>query len=538
MIRPAAAVKRSLIFVHRWLGVALSILFTLWFVSGIVLMYWGFPEVTTNDRLSRSPRLTEQQIKIAVEVAAATIGEEPGTQIELTTFDGRPVYRFSGPRGDGRTGAKPDCGALPPTLVFADDGSQPGSVDAGTVDRAAAVWTARALADVTKVSITEVDQWTVAGGLRNMRPLFKYSWPDGEQVYVNGATAEVVQYTTTASRFWAYLGAIPHWLYFTPLRQHQERWFATVVWSSLMGTIAALIGVIVAIWMYSPKKRYRQAGAPTSIPYRRWKRWHTIAGLLFGVATTTWAFSGLLSMGPFPLVDWFTELTVPVAANVSAAAQAGRGRRSAGAPRIEEALRGQRPPLLAYAAKPVSEAIGSIPDFEVKQVQYTSFGGEPVYIAADDHGGTRVVPVHGVPARQFDAARVMAMVREALGSDLSELRVMNEYDAYYIDRRGDRPLPVIYARLSDPVGTRYYIDLATARVVGTYSRRGWINRWLYHWPSFPRLPVALQAPSAMGHCCYLADAGRYGAVRDVSRAGMAGTCAEAGRVDAVADAAE
>jgi len=41
-------------------------------------------------------------------------------------------------------------------------------------------------------------------------------------------------------------------------------------------------------------------------------------------------------------------------------------------------------------------------------------------------------------------------------------------------------LPVIYARLNDRVGTRYYIDPKTARVVGTYSARGWVNRWLYH----------------------------------------------------------
>ena len=34
--------------------------------------------------------------------------------------------------------------------------------------------------------------------------------------------------------------------------------------------------------------------------------------------------------------------------------------------------------------------------------------------------------------------------------------------------------------MNDAVGTRYYIDPKTARVVGTYSARGWVNRWLYH----------------------------------------------------------
>jgi hypothetical protein len=30
------------------------------------------------------------------------------------------------------------------------------------------------------------------------------------------------------------------------------------------------------------------------------------------------------------------------------------------------------------------------------------------------------------------------------------------------------------------VGTRYYVDPGTATVVGQYSARGWVNRWLYN----------------------------------------------------------
>ena len=35
-------------------------------------------------------------------------------------------------------------------------------------------------------------------------------------------------------------------------------------------------------------------------------------GAVFGVFTLTWAFSGLLSMGPFPVMDRLTALVVPV----------------------------------------------------------------------------------------------------------------------------------------------------------------------------------------------------------------------------------
>src|SRR6185295_258090 len=115
------------------------------------------------------------------------------------------------------------------------DGSEAGEVDSAMIDRAAAAWVGRDVAEATKTSVEEPDQWTLSSDLRGLRPLFKYSWPDGQQIYVDGNTADVVQYTTTSSRLWAYLGAIPHWLYFTPLRVQQGPWFSIIVWSSVVG---------------------------------------------------------------------------------------------------------------------------------------------------------------------------------------------------------------------------------------------------------------------------------------------------------------
>jgi PepSY-associated TM region len=460
MPRGSALIKRSLIFVHRWLGVALSALFLLWFVSGIVMMYWTYPEVTPQDQLRRSPPLDPARIHLNGEEAAAVLGGEfAPAQLSLTMFDGRPVYRIAWEgRRRGRGGDS--------TMVYADDGSERELVDAGMMDRAAAQWAGKPVNEATRQSIEEVDQWTV-GGLRTLRPLFKYSWPDGQQVYVNGRTAEIVQYTTTASRFWAYLGAIPHWLYFTPLRKHPPEWTSVVVYSSLIGTVAALMGVVIGVWMYSPAKRYRVAGAATSIPYRGWKRWHTIVGLVFGLVTATWAFSGLLSMGPFPIMDRLTDLTVAAEPTEPA-------------PDFEGALRGPELAFSVYAPKHPREAIAELKDFEVKELEYTAFDGQPMYLASNGHGDTRIVPVNGAARPSLAPDDVMRVLRQAAGSALSEMRLIDEYDAYYLDRRRERALPVIYVRLNDAIGSRYYIDPATARVAGTYSARNWVSRWLYH----------------------------------------------------------
>ena len=471
--------KRLLIVVHRWLGVALAAVFLLWFVSGIVMMYWTFPDVSATDRLERAPALRADSIALTPEAAYAALGRgEPPGNVRLTTFDGRPVYSFGvGGFGGGGT-----------SVVYADNGAEQLFVDEAMLDRAAAAWSGRPASEARKELVEEVDQWTV-GEARGRLPLLKYEWPDGQQLYVDEHTAEIVQYTTTSSRFWAYLGAIPHWFYFTPLRKHGPEWFSTVVWSSLVGTVAALMGVVIAIWMYSPRKRYRYAGAPTAIPYRGWKRWHTILGLVFGVVTTTWTFSGMLSMGPFPITDRLVALTVPEDSPPDDEAPAPRRRGGRGAS-PERALRGNASFAFAAYARTPADAVASLEGFEVKEIEFTTFAGEPVYVASNGDGDTRIVPMSGPPKDRFDADEVMRVVREAAGDRLAELRVMEEYDAYYLDRHGERPLPVVYARMNDAVSSRYYIDLGTARVVGQYNARNWVSRWLYrglHSLDFPWL---------------------------------------------------
>ena len=249
-----------------------------------------------------------------------------------------------------------------------------------------------------------------------------------------GETGEVVQYTTTASRLGAYVGAIPHWLYFTPLRKHGPNGAG---WSSgprASAPIAAILGIVIGIWMYSPSKRYRNAGAATSIPYRGQKRWHTIFGLIFGLGAATWAFSGMLSMDPFP-----SRRRQPAAGAAAAAAA------------IPQALRG------AVAAGGVcgqASARGAGADrrsLPVKELELTSFAGEPVYLATLGGGDTRVVPLGGSAASRVRSAADHRRRDEGGGPAAAWPRsaLLEQYDAYYLDRRRQRPLPVILARLND-----------------------------------------------------------------------------------------
>ncbi|HEY1239516.1 MAG TPA: hypothetical protein VGF16_03120 [Bryobacteraceae bacterium] len=416
------------------MGAMFCLPFAWWFVTGMFMMYWDYPEVREADRLERAQALDGSRVRVAPQEALTRLnaGQVPRS-VQLQMFDGRPVYRFGFGYGDQR-------------LVHADDGTEIAEFPPELLRRVAAQWTGRpaTMARFEGV-LTSEDQWTVAGSFRALRPLRKYSWPDGQEVYVSEATGAVEQYTTRSMRVGAYFGAIPHWLYFTPLRKNGRLWSRVVITASALSTVAAVFGVIAGIWMYMPGR---------GVPYKGWKRLHMILGLLFGVIACTWAFSGMLSMEPFPI----------------------EGRSGENAGRIAAALRGKRPALEAFDAKQPRQALAEAS--EVKELEFTSFAGEPVYLAKRGALRSRVIPVRGAASDEFDWREIARVAEKA--APLVEARPMSEYDAYYLNRRHERPLPVVLLRLGDADNTRYYIDTHTARIVGGYASDGWMSRWLYH----------------------------------------------------------
>src|SRR5215467_5956627 len=245
--------KQTLIFVHRWLGVVLCLLFLLWFPSGFVMMYWDYPSVRPADRPAHLAALDPATIRFSPAEAAAKAEVDATGSVRLTTFAGRPIYRFGG-RGDS-------------AVVYADTGEEQIEITQNDVARIAEMWSGQSVKAARVEAVEQSDQWTLQIRVRDLQPLWKFSWPDGQQLYVSEATGDVIQYTTTGSRVGAYLGAIPHWLYFTPLRRNGPMWNKVVVWSSGIATIVALLGLIVGVWMYSPRKRYRRAGVPVAITY-------------------------------------------------------------------------------------------------------------------------------------------------------------------------------------------------------------------------------------------------------------------------------
>lgn len=381
-------------------------------------MYVDFPEVKESDRLARAQTIDASRVQLTPAEAWSrlNIPGEPD-DARLLMVDARPAYSF--PLGRERA------------LVYADNGETQRTFSAAQNLRIAAAWTGQPAAGARVEELRDVDQWTVGGIFQRYRALTKYSWPDGQQVYIAASTGEVVQYTTRASRVLAYLGPVAHWLYFTPLRKNGRLWSRVVIWLSGAATVVALLGLYAGLSLYAPAKK---------IPFRGTKRLHMILGLFFGFLACTWAFSGMLSMEPFPV-------------------------KSQEDTRIPEALTSQPFAIESFAARSPREALQGI---SAKELMFVSVPGASWYVSQ-----RTVIPVAG----KFDP---VAFVRKA--ADVREVR--------WVGPTREVPVRALFVELNDRVHSRLYIDPVTARVVGDYSSDQWVERWLYHglhWINVPWL---------------------------------------------------
>src|SRR5690606_21262119 len=175
-------------------------------------------------------------------------------------------------------------------LLYADTGELVSTVNETDAARIASDFLAIPQEQFSYVGlVNDVDQWTLTE--RADLPMHKFSADDGlgTEVYVSIPNAEVSVYTTTQSRALAWLGTIPHWLYFTSLRLNQPLWYDIVVWSSGIGCVMALLGLMLGVTQF---RKTQPFDLKRAIPYRGLMRWHYILGVIFGVFTLTWVFSG------------------------------------------------------------------------------------------------------------------------------------------------------------------------------------------------------------------------------------------------------
>ena len=472
--------RKLLAYSHRWLGIAGCVLFVAWFVSGVVMMYARMPGLANEERLARAPALDLSHVRLSPTEAASQLGLEVD-RVQVGMLQGRPVYRFGGREQ---------------TIIFADNGEFFGGItrsEAQEIARRYAPGHTGALRHAAVITATDPDQWTLQARARMPMHRFDLDDPDDTHLYVSEVTGDVVLRTTRAERFWGYLGPVFHWVYFTPLRKNGPLWTEFIIWSSLIGCVMCITGIVWGFWRYSPRKRFRLKRVPTTSPYAGWMKWHHVAGLIFGVVTLTWTYSGLLSMGPF---NWFRS------------PPPGRAEREAstGGPFKADLLTIDSMKAAVTAVEPL---------FTPKELESMQFRGEPFWIVRRapteeqavlwmhegllpraprprlEHRYVSVVHPERGAFTSFDREAMPEVAKAAMpGVPMQDAAWLQEYDGYYYDPRGSRPLPVLRVRYADEHSTWLYLDPEQGGIVQRSTSVSRLRRWLYqglHSLDFPFL---------------------------------------------------
>ncbi len=278
--------KRWMYLVHRWLGVLLCAFFAMWFLSGVVMMYVGYPKLTQAERLAHLPPLRSAMLGPARLLEPADALARAGLAGPLQDLrlavasGGRAVYLVVPAAPTGDTAPRPRR-APAPVVIDAITGEQLQRVDATR-----AIASARAFAQETNPSIDyqgtiDEDAFTHSRALDAHRPLHRLHLGDsaGTVVYVSGTTGEVVRDAPLQERAWNYAGAWIHWLY--PFRGNvfNDYWTDIVNWLSIAGIVLTVTGTVVGVLRWRFRGRYK-TGART--PYRGFMmRWHHVFGLVF-----------------------------------------------------------------------------------------------------------------------------------------------------------------------------------------------------------------------------------------------------------------
>lgn len=431
-------VVKSLFKLHKITGTAISLFFLMWFMTGLVLLYHSYPrlpEELANEKKEKLPSSLPSVQSIQDRVDGVI------NRLTLKQFQGQTLV----------TAVTKDS----TYLLNADSLEAVKPITFETVQNVANHWFDAPIMRVD--TLHKREQWILYTKYDKLMPIYKFYFDDKEkhELFISGCTGEPQQLTTRSNRFWAWVGAIPHKFYITPIRKDVDTWQNSISFVSSICLIAALSGWLLGICLLV--KRYRQKHVWQN-PYKKhWYRWHFFFGMIFGIFLIAWAISGIFSMQRVP--QWIA----PMEGNYFFSSSKFWGRKN--------------PSLDAYRLdyRILKETYPNL-----KTVEWTHYGNIPVYRIVE--GSTeRLIDASSeeVKSLLIPEQTLIDGVKNVHGEDVKmNISIMKEYDNYYV-RRLELPLPVYKIEVEDADGTVYYANPETG-YVRYLTKNKMIRRWLFN----------------------------------------------------------
>jgi uncharacterized iron-regulated membrane protein len=436
---------------------------TLWCLSGFVMMYQSFPQLSSAQRLAGLQTLDLDSC--CTRGALRPHDDTPAGNVRIEMLLGEPVLRLA-QAGDAQEVIRLRSGSALPELT-----------EQQVLQVAAQYATGNGIIGVpAALGITEGDQWTLLNARRNT-PAWHVALNDqqGTRIYINGRSGEVFQQSNRRERVLSWFGAIPHWIYFSQLRMSPDVWTEVVVWTSVLGSFLTATGLYVGIararWRRLHRAGTQPAPSRSLSPYRGWWYWHHMAGLVFGVLTLTWVFSGLLTMNPWGWLSGSSPETRRYQSDLGGITRWSDLQQLLGALGGLEAAITQQPQLVQITPQPFLQ--------EAFFLGYSADSASARYDATGNHA-----PL------DFDQIRD-GVTR--LGVPLIDVALLSTEDSYYYGHKRTVELPVVRVLTADADSTRLYINPQTGQL-RTIGSTGRLSRWVRTGLHDLDFPVIRQRP--------------------------------------------
>ena len=445
-----SSVNRWLAWFHRWAGVALCLLFAMWFASGAVLHFVSFPALSAGDRHAGSPVIDVSRVKINPSEALARA--PTAIDLRLVSISGRPIYLAQEPTGIWVSIAGDSGEVLPP-------------VTARQATAIAEQFGGHAAASVSDAM--EYDQWIVHQRFDPFRPFYRVRLIDAADtdLYVSSRTGEVLQRTRFRQRAWNWSGAVIHWIYFTPLRKSWAAWNQVVWWVSLVALLSSAAGT----WLgYVRMASNRAAGRKGLSPFRGWMRWHHLIGIFASAIVVSWMLSGWLSMDHGRMFS-HAEATRQQSLQMS----------------------GLSPGAMARAI-PLGLIQGVAPATEIT---LNAVSGLPFVTSYGVTGAARLYfadanPAHGIA--RIPPGLLLAGLGQVWPMQVNAVSLPDAYDEVY--RLAESTAGAALFKVGGELGLRVYVDQYSGRLLAVMNASRRDYAWLYYALHTFQFPGLIQHP--------------------------------------------
>ena len=411
--------------IHKITGLSVVIFFSMWFLTGIVLVYHPYPKVSEKLLFSKKETLPSSLPELS-SVLSKTDGEVKS--LSLKQFQGQTLFSLDNA----------------PDVTF------------DVVEKVAKHWIDAPIKRVD--TLRQREQWVLFTKYDKELPIYKFYFDDAQkhELFISGRTAEVLQMTTSRQRLWAWLGAIPHKFYLPCIRRDVDVWQNTVAIVSGICLIAPFTGWLLGIMIWI--KRYRKKHVWQNPYKKRWYRWHFSYGLVFGVFLIGWALSGIFAMQRVP--QWM----VPMEGDYSFKSSRLWGRGLL--------------PIEAYQLD-YRKLRETYPD--LKEVEWCRYANIPTYrVIAGEEEFLVDASTDEIKSLQIPEETIVKGLKKIHGEEVEmKVSLLAEFDNYYLSRRVDLELPVYKIEVADANGSLYYVNPSTG-YIRYLNNNKIVRKWLFN----------------------------------------------------------